>query len=134
MLQINATRYFELSEVANRNYATTPSIDPSDLVNDKQVFVRFAAPSSASSDEVAGIIFFNIDPLQIFTVTAHLDGEFYVFPYQDDFNDPGLLILPNWQRFQGIGEQNWMITADQTALALPGSMVLLPHLKRIEHG
>lgn len=112
VLQISATRYFELSEEANGTYATTLSIDPADMVNDKQIFVRFVAPSSATSGEVAGSISFNLDPSQIITVTAQLNGEVYGVPYREDFNNPDLFTLPDWQRFQEVGEQNWMITND----------------------
>ena len=112
VLQISGTQYFEFSETANGTYATTLAVAPADLLNNKQIFVRFAAPSSAISGEVSGSISFNIDPSQIIAVTAQLDGEFYAVPYLEDFNDPDLFILPNWQRFQEIGEQNWTITND----------------------
>jgi hypothetical protein len=110
VLQVSASQYFELSETANGTFASTLSIDPADLVNDKQIFVRFAAPASATSGEVEGNISFNLDPSQIITLTAQLDGQLYVVPYQEDFDDPDLFVLPDWQRFQEIGEQNWMIT------------------------
>ncbi len=110
VLQISSSRYFVVSEAADGTYATTLSIEPADLVNDKQIFVRFAAPSSATSGEVEGSISFNLDPLQFITVTAQLQGDFYSVPFQEDFNDPDLFVLPDWQRFQEIGEQNWMIT------------------------
>ncbi|HET8860080.1 endonuclease/exonuclease/phosphatase family protein [Marivirga sp.] len=116
VLQISATRYFELSEAANGTYATTLSIAPENLVNDKQIFVRFAAPSSAISGQMAGNISFNLDPSQSITVNAQLEGEIYGVPYQEDFNNPDLFTLPNWQRFQEIGEQNWVIT-DENRIA-----------------
>jgi len=112
VLQISASRYFGLSEATNGTYATTLTIDPADLLNDKQIFVRFTAPASATSGEVAGNISFNLDPSQTISVTAQLEGQIYSFPYEEDFNNPDLFTLPDWQRFQELGEQNWTITSD----------------------
>lgn len=111
-LQISATRYFEFSEAADGTYGTIISVAPADLANDKEIFVRFAAPATATSGEVPGTVFFNLDPAELLTVTAQLDGELYGVPYQEGFDNPDLFVLPNWQRYQEIGEQNWMITSD----------------------
>jgi endonuclease/exonuclease/phosphatase family metal-dependent hydrolase len=112
VLQISASSYFELSEATDGTYATTLSIEPADLLSEKQIFVRFKAPSSSISGQVEGNISFNLDPTQTISISAELAGEIYDLPYVEDFNNPDLFTLPNWQRFQETGQQNWMITAD----------------------
>jgi len=121
VLQISSTKFFELSEAANGTYANTLSIAPEDLVNDKQVFVRFAAPSSGTSGEIPGGISFNLDPSQSIALSAQLNGESYNIPYREDFDDPDLFLLPDWQRFQEVGEQTWTITNDNRTADSPYS-------------
>ncbi|WP_176223838.1 T9SS-dependent choice-of-anchor J family protein [Marivirga sericea] len=59
-----------------------------------------------------GSVSFNPDPSQSISSTAALEGEFYTIPFQENFDNPDLFTLPDWQRFREIGEQNWMITEE----------------------
>ena len=110
VLEIRASEYFEISKTLNGTYTNSISIAPEETASGIQVYVRFAAPDQSISGIISGSISFNLDPSQLIQLNAVLSGIAFGLPFRENFDNPNLFVLPNWQRFQEAGEQNWTIT------------------------
>lgn len=110
VLEIRTTEYFEISKTLNGTYTNSISIAPQEIATGRQVFVRFAAPEQSISGNISGSISFNLDPSQLIQLNAQLSGVTFGLPFTENFDNRNLFVLPNWQRFQETGEQNWVIT------------------------
>ncbi|MCC5921965.1 MAG: T9SS type A sorting domain-containing protein [Cyclobacteriaceae bacterium] len=123
-LVLNATAGFQIALEEGGTFSQILEIDPSQHDTDTEIFVRYQAPEAAASGVVTGSISFNLDLAASVQLTALVEGDLFSLPYSETFNNPDLFTLPNWQRFQEVGQQNWSITTDNRRSDSPASAVI----------
>ncbi len=112
LLEISATEYFEVAKTIDGAYSSTVRFDPQETASDFIVYVRFAAPVQSIGGNVEGSLLFNLSPNQSIQLSALLAGQSIGLPYAENFDNSNFFVLPDWQRFQEVGDQNWNITEE----------------------
>jgi len=122
VLEISATEYFEVAKTIDGAYSNSVRYEPEETANDFVVYIRFAAPAQSIGGNVGGNLFFNLSPSQSVQLSAQLAGQSVGLPYTENFDNSNFFVLPDWQRFQEVGEQNWMVTEENRYAENPYSV------------